>query len=332
MHILITGAAGMIGRKLLERLVRDGGLGGKPITRVTLQDVAPAAAPDGATFVSDAIVSDFAKPGEAARLVAERPDLIFHLAAIVSGDAEADFDKGYRINLDGTRQLFEAIRANGAAYVPRLVFTSSAAVFGTPLPETIDDEFLSAPLSSYGTQKAIGELLLSDYTRRGFLDGVGLRFPTICVRPGKANKAASSFFSDIIREPLNGQVAVLPVADTVRHWMTSPRSAINFLIRAATMDLGTLGSRRNLNMPGLSVTVAEQVAALRRVAGDHAVSLIRAEPDPMITRIVNSWPQRFDTKRALEAGFRSEQSFDEILKAYLEDEFRQRPGLGGASL
>jgi len=326
MHILITGAAGMIGRKLLERLVHDGGLGGKAITRVTLQDVVPAAAPDGATFVSDAIVSDFAQPGEAARLVAERPDLIFHLAAIVSADAEADFDKGYRINLDGTRQLFEAIRANGATYVPRLVFTSSSAVFGTPLPETIDDEFLSAPLSSYGTQKAICELLLSDYTRRGVFDGVGLRFPTICVRPGKANKAASSFFSGIIREPLNGQEAVLPVAETVRHWMTSPRSAINFLVRAASMDLSTLGPRRNLNMPGLSTTVAEQIAALRRAAGEHTVSLIRAEPDPMIMRIVDSWPQRFDAKCALEAGFRSEQSFDEILRVYLEDEFRQPPG------
>ena len=320
MHILITGAAGMIGRKLLERLVRDGGLGGKPVTHVTLQDLFAATIPAAATFSADVVVSDFTAAGEAARLVANRPDVIFHLAAVVSADAEADFDKGYRVNLDGMRQLLEAIRATGTPYQPRLVFTSGGAVFGTPLPDPIGDEFLAAPLSSYGTQKAICELLLSDFTRRGFLDGVGLRFPTICVRPGKANKAASSFFSGIIREPLNGQEAILPVSTTVRHWMTSPRSAIHFLVHAATMDLAMLGSRRNLNMPGLSVTVAEQIEALRRVGGEAAVRLIRSEPDPAIIRIVDSWPQRFDTQRALAAGFRSEQSFDEILQVYMEDE------------
>lgn len=324
MRILITGAAGMIGRKLLERLVRDGGLGERSISRVTLQDVVRAEIPAGASFDVDVIASDFAEPGEAGHLVKERPDLIFHLAAIVSADAEADFDKGYRVNLDGTRQLLEAIRTVGSSYKPRLIFTSGGAVFGTPLPDPIGDDFLAAPLSSYGTQKAICELLLADYTRRGFLDGVGLRFPTICVRPGRANKAASGFFSGIIREPLNGQEAILPVALTVRHWMTSPRSAINFLIRAAAMDLAILGPRRSLNMPGLSVTVAEQIEALRRVGGDEAVRLIRAEPDPMIIRIVDSWPQRFDTKRALDAGFASEETFDEILQVYLDDELSQR--------
>jgi nucleoside-diphosphate-sugar epimerase len=320
MHILITGAAGMIGRKLLDRLAHDGSLGGRRIRHVTVQDAVPAKAPAGAQFSSDVLVSDFADPGEAARLVENQPDLIIHLAAIVSADAEADFDKGYRINLDGTRLLLEAIRAAGAGYVPRFIFTSGGAVFGTPLPDAIGDDFLSAPLSSYGTQKAICELLLSDYTRRGFIDGIGLRFPTICVRPGTANKAASSFFSSIIREPLNGQEAILPVSETVRHWMTSPRSAINFLVRAASMDLAILGPRRNLNMPGLSVTVAEQIEALRRIAGNDAVDLIRHEPDPIIIRIVDSWPQRFDTKRAHEAGFSSEQSFDEILQVHLDDE------------
>jgi len=259
MHILITGAAGMIGRKLLERLVRDGRLGGKPVSHVTLQDLFTATVPAGAVYTADVIVSDFTEAGEAVRLVANRPDVVFHLAAVVSGDAEADFDKGYRVNLDGMRQLLEAIRAIGAPCKPRFVFASGGAVFGTPLPDPIDDEFMAAPLSSYGTQKAICELLLSDYTRRGFIDGVGLRFPTICVRPGKANKAASGFFSGIIREPLNGREAILPVATTVRHWMTSPRSAINFLVHAADMDLATLGNRRNLNMPGLRVTVAEQI-------------------------------------------------------------------------
>lgn len=324
MRVLVTGAAGMIGRKLLERIVRDGGLGGAAVSHVTLQDVVRAEAPAGAGFETDIVASDFAQPGEAERLVAGRPDLIFHLAAIVSADAELNFELGYRINLDGTRQLLEAIRLAGNGYRPRFVFTSGGAVFGTPLPEAIGDEFLAAPLSSYGTQKAMCELLLSDYTRRGFVDGIGLRFPTICVRPGKANKAASGFFSGIIREPLNGQEAVLPVAPSVRHWMTSPRSAINFLVHAATMDLGTLDPRRNLNMPGLSVTVEEQIEALRRVAGDKAVGLIRREPDPLIIRIVDSWPQRFDTRRALAAGFTAESTFDAILAAYLEDDLPQR--------
>ena len=320
MKILITGAAGMIGRKLLQRIVRDGGLGGRPVDHATLQDIVAADVPAGATFPCDVVASDFADAGEASRLVVGRPDLIVHLAAIVSADAEANFDLGYRINLDGTRQLLEAIRAVGGGYAPRFVFTSGGAVFGTPLPDPIGDTFVSAPLSSYGTQKAIAELLLADYTRRGFIDGIGLRFPTICVRPGRANKAASGFFSGIIREPLNGEVAILPVATTVRHWMTSPRSAIDFLVRAATMDLTSLGHRRSLNMPGVSVTVEEQIEALRRAAGEEAVALIRPQPDAMIMRIVDSWPQRFDTQRAEAAGFRSEANFDQILAVYLEDE------------
>ena len=187
----------------------------------------------------------------------------------MSGEAEADFDKGYRINLDGTRQLFEAIRKVGDGYRPRVVFTSSIAVFGAPFPEAIGDEFFTTPLTSYGTQKAIGELLLADYTRRGFFDGIGIRLPTICVRPGKPNKAASGFFSGIIREPLAGQEAVLPVPEDVRHWHASPRSAVGFLIHAATIDTAPAsGTRRNLTMPGLSATVGEQIEALRRVAGD----------------------------------------------------------------
>src|SRR5579871_6047361 len=197
MHVLITGAAGMIGRKLLARFVADKGLGGVPIASVILHDEVAAEPPAAAPLATKILVSDFAAPGEAERLIAGRPDLIVHLAAIVSADAEANFDKGYRINLDGTRQLLEAIRTAGEGYRPRFVFTSGGAVFGQPLPDPISDDFLSAPLSSYGTQKAICELLIADYTRRGFIDGVGLRFPTICVRPGKANKAASSFFSSI---------------------------------------------------------------------------------------------------------------------------------------
>ena len=320
MHILIFGAAGMVGRKLTERLAKDGGLGGRAIAKATLHDVVEPQAPANAPFEVRTVSSDFAEPGEAEKLVAERPDVIFHLAAIVSGEAEADFDKGYRINLDGTRHLFDAVRAIGDGYRPRVVFTSSIAVFGAPFPDAIGDEFLTAPLTSYGTQKAVGELLLADYTRRGFFDGVGIRLPTICVRPGRPNKAASGFFSNIIREPLNGQEAVLPVAEDVRHWHASPRSAVGFLLHAAAIDGAKLGARRNLSMPGVSVTVGEQIAALRKVAGEGVAARIRREPDPTIIGIVAGWPRNFDARRAESLGFQAEKSFDDIIRAHIEDE------------
>lgn len=326
MHILIIGAAGMVGRKLTERLVRDGALGGKTITRATLHDIVEPPVPAGAPFAVKTLASDFSQPGEAEKLVAERPDVIFHLAAIVSGEAEADFDKGYRINLDGTRYLFDAVRAI-EGYVPRLVFTSSIAVFGAPFPDAIGDEFFTTPLTSYGAQKAIGELLLADYTRRGFFDGIGIRLPTICVRPGKPNKAASGFFSNIIREPLSGIEAVLPVGEDVRHWHASPRSAVGFLIHAATIEGEKVGPRRNLTMPGLSVTVGEQLEALRRIAGDKGVALVRHEPDPGIMKIVAGWPRNFDASRALSLGFKAEASFDDIIRVHIEDELGGKLGV-----
>ena len=259
----------MVGRKLTERLLRDGRLGSP---RHHADDAAGrrgAGQTPNAGFPVDTVTCDFAVPGAAEKLVADRPDVIFHLAAIVSGEAELDFDKGYRINLDGTRMLLDAIRLIGGGYKPRVVFTSSIAVFGAPFPEAIGDEFFQTPLLSYGTQKAIGELLLADYSRRGFMDGIGIRLPTICIRPGLPNKAASGFFSNILREPLAGQEAVLPVSEDVRHWHASPRSAVGFLIHAATMDTAAAGARRNLTMPGLSATVGEEIAALKRVAGDR---------------------------------------------------------------
>jgi len=321
MHILVLGGAGMVGRKFIERLARDGGLGGKPVDKVTAQDVVAATAPRPCPFAFEAVVSDLSLPGEAEKLLASRPEIIIHLAAVVSGEAEADFDKGYRINLDGTRHLFEAIR-HIEGYAPRLVFTSSVAVFGAPFHDKIEDEFFTTPLTSYGTQKAIGELLLSDYSRRGFFDGVGIRLPTICVRPGTPNKAASGFFSNIIREPLNGIEAVLPVSDQVRHWHASPRSAVGFLIQAATMDTAAIGPRRNLTMPGYSATVAEQIESLRRIAGEGVVARIRREIDPVIDGIVAGWPRNFDPQRALALGFRAETSFDEIIRVHIEDELR----------
>jgi nucleoside-diphosphate-sugar epimerase len=326
-HILILGAAGMVGRKLTERLVKGAQLAGQSISKATLVDVVEPALPVAAPFPTRAMARDIANPEAIAALVGDQPDIIFHLAAIVSGEAEANFEKGYTINLDGTRYLLEAIRhrhLQNAGYRPRLVFTSSIAVFGAPFHEKIDDEFFHQPLTSYGTQKAIDELLLSDFTRKGFVDGIGIRLPTICVRPGAPNAAASGFFSNIIREPLVGREAVLPVSEDVMHWHASPRSAVGFLIRAATIEGEAVGPRRNLTMPGLAVTVAEQIAALRRVAGDQTVALIRRKPDPVIAKIVSGWPRNFDPKRALALGFIAETSFDQIIRAHIDDELGGR--------
>ena len=320
MHIFITGAAGMIGRKLTARLVADGALNGRPIDKLTLLDVTAPATPDKFSGAAETVAGDIADPASVRKLVATRPDVIFHLAAVVSAEAELDFDKGMRINLDGSRALLDAVRVIGDGYCPRLVFTSSIAVFGAPFPDAIADDFHLTPLTSYGTQKAAIELLLSDYTRRGFLSGIGIRLPSIVVRPGKPNKAASGFFSSIIREPLAGQEAVLPVEDTVLHWHASPRTAAGFLIHAAGLDATKLGPRINLTMPGVCCTVAEQIAALRRIAGDKVAGRIRREPDPLIARIVAGWPSRFDPQRALALGFRGDASFDAIIRVHIEDE------------
>ncbi|MDP8995503.1 MAG: SDR family oxidoreductase [Pseudomonadota bacterium] len=341
MRVLITGAAGMIGRKLVARLQADGKLNGKTITALHLHDISdptpviPAQAgiqlPANASGQSKldprlrgddelkvmSHTSDLAGEGAAAKLVATKPDVIFHLAGVVSGEAEANFELGYRVNLDGTRQLFEALRH--AQISPRVVFTSSIAVFGAPLPDVIPDDFHLTPLTSYGTQKMMSEALLADYTRRGFFDGIGLRLPTICVRPGKPNKAASGFFSSIIREPLAGLAAILPVPRDVVHTHASPRSAVNFLIHAAGLDGGAIGPRRNITMPGVGVSVQEQIDTLGRVAGSKVVSLIEERPDAAIWAIVKNWPTRVDAKRARDLGFVVERNFDEIIQAHIED-------------
>ncbi len=322
MKILIIGGAGMVGRKLAERLAKDGTLGGKEVSDLTLYDVVAAQKPAGAKFPVHIKTGDLPAAGETDKLVAGKPDVIFHLAAIVSGEAEQEFDKGYRINLVGTQNLLESIRNTYSAdkMKPRLVFTSSIAVFGAPFPDKIGDEFFSTPLTSYGTQKAIGELLVSDYTRKGMLDGISIRLPTICVRPGAPNKAASGFFSNIMREPLAGKEAVLPVGEDVLHWHASPRAAVGFLQHAATIDGAKLGARRALSMPGLPATVGEQIAALRKVAGENVVKRIRREPDPFIMGIVQGWPRNFETKRALALGFKSESTFEEIIRVHIDDE------------
>jgi D-erythronate 2-dehydrogenase len=318
MKVLVTGAAGMLGRKFCEKLAKSEILAGKRVSLLTMTDVVTPPSLAQAPFEADSLVCDLSTPSVAENLVANRPDIIFHMAAIVSGEAEADFEKGYRVNLSATQHLFEALRKAG--YRPRLVFTSSIAVFGAPFPGIIGDEFFNTPLTSYGTQKAICELLLADYTRRGFFDGIGLRLPTICVRPGRPNRAASGFFSNIIREPLKGKEAVLPVSDDVRHWFASPRSAVAFLFRAAEIDGALVGARRNLTMPGLSATVAEMIESLQRVAGSDRARLIRREPDQVIMRLVEGWPGKFDASRALSLGFVSEKNFDEIIRAHIQDE------------
>jgi nucleoside-diphosphate-sugar epimerase len=315
MHILITGAAGMLGRKLTKRLIENGSLRGMAIDRIDLIDIVDS--PIDAT-VCRSRIADLTQPGVAADVLTPMPDVILHLAGVVSGEAEANFDKGMAVNLDGTRALFDALRvAEGS---PRVVFTSSIAVFGAPFPDPIPDDFHLTPLTSYGTQKMVGEALLSDYSRRGFFDGVGIRLPTITVRPGAPNAAASGFFSGIIREPLAGIQAGLPVSREVRHSHASPRTAINYMLHAAELDSATLGTRRNLTMPGVSVTVGEQIDALGRVAGPDAVALIVEAADPAVAEIVAGWPERFDTRRALDLGFSPDKSYDDIIGVYIEDE------------
>jgi nucleoside-diphosphate-sugar epimerase len=323
MKILMTGAGGMIGRKLVERLARDKTLNGQTIASMTLVDVVDSPLP--ADIPAKAIVADFSEKGVAATLVQERPDVIFHLAAIVSGEAEADFEKGYKINFNGSWALLEAVRLESqqGGYKPRFVFASSMAVYGPPFPDPIPDDIALTPTTSYGVQKAMTELMLADYSRKGFLDGIGIRLPTICIRPGKPNKAASGFFSGILREPLNGMDATLPVSESVRHWFASPRAAVAFFITAAGADTSKLGVHRSMIMPGVSATVGEEIAALRRAAGEDAVARIKKVDDPFVADIVKGWAGNFTAAQAKSLGFKAETDFDQIIKVYQEDEMGQ---------
>ena len=324
MNVLITGAAGFLGMRLARRLLALGELTDRhgqrrPIARLTLLDVIT---PQDFAGSDDSrvrtVLGDLRDPGLLASCFAAGVDAVFHLAAIVSGQAEAEFDLGMGINLDASRQLLEACRALGTQ--PKVVFTSSVAVYGGTLPDVVQDDTALNPQSSYGTQKAISELLLGDYSRRGFVDGRVLRLPTISVRPGKPNKAASGFASGIIREPLQGQPAICPVPATSRLWLLSPRKAIESLLVGHELDGAALGKNRIINLPGLSVTVQEMLAALGRVAGTHVPERVLWQRDPAIEQIVCSWPAAWDTQRARALGFRGDKDFDSVIQAFIADE------------
>ena len=320
MKILIIGAGGMVGRKLVNQILQS------EFSSVIPSDVYlfDHEFPIQADKPVNRIKGDLRDPNQIEKLANKQFDVIFHLAAIVSGEAESDFDKGWQVNLFSMWHLLDALKQEHInslqKYVPRIVFTSSIAVFGAPYPEKIGDEFLCAPQTSYGAQKASVELLISDFTRKGYVNGISLRLPTICVRPGPANKAASSFFSNIIREPLNNKKAYLPVDTEVRHWHASPRSAANFLLHAITIDTNSFDNHRPLNLPGVSCTVEEQIEALRKIAGQKVIDLIIPKPDPFIKKMVSGWPQNFETTRALKAGFSAEKNFEQIIETYISDD------------
>lgn len=321
MKVLVTGGAGFLGQRLARELLERGSLKdmrGKPqaITELVLLDIVRAS--DFGDSRVRAEVGDIAERAVLERVIDDRTSAIFHLAAIVSGQAEADFDLGMRINLDASRLLLEVCRQRG--HKPRVLFTSSVAVYGGELPDVVRDDTALNPQSSYGAQKAIAEFLLNDYARRGFVDGCVVRLPTISVRPGKPNAAASSFASGIIREPLNGEMAVCPVTGSTRLWLLSPRKAIENLIAAVELDTALLGNKRALNLPGISVSVEEMVAALREVAGEEATRRIAWEPDARVEKIVGSWPGRWDTSRAESFGLTGERSFADVIRSYMADE------------
>ncbi|AIO68697.1 D-erythronate dehydrogenase [Burkholderia oklahomensis] len=323
MKVLITGGAGFLGQRLAKQLLARGELAGpngapERIDALVLLDVVKSN--DFGDPRVTTIVGDIADRAVLDSAIDAHTRAIFHLAAIVSGQAEADFDLGMRINLDASRLLLDVCRARG--HRPRVVFTSSVAVYGGALPDVVQDDTALDPQSSYGAQKAIAERLLSDYARRGFVDGRVLRLPTISVRPGRPNAAASSFASGIIREPLNGEEAVCPVPGDTRLWLLSPRRAIEALIAGCELDGAKLGNRRVINLPGISVTVDEMIDALREVAGADAVKLIRRAEDERVVKIVGSWPGRWDTSRAEALGLKGDASFVDVIRGYIDDDRR----------
>ena len=319
MRVAITGGGGFLGQMLARALLARGGLAVEPGAKTSLAELVlldrvfpENRIDDGRIKYASGDVGDAAL---LTRVFAPKTDAIFHLAAVVSAGAEADFDLGYRVNLEAARLTFEACRRQPAP--PRLVFTSSVAAFGGELPEVVVDTTAATPQSSYGTQKVIGELLVADYTRKGWLDGRTVRLPTIVVRPGKPNRAASGFMSGILREPLNGEPAICPVAPATRMWILSPERAVDSLIRAIELPAAAWGWNRTLNAPGITVSVAEALAALAKLAGTETAARVRFERDAAIEKIVLGWPARFTTARAVQLGFKGDADIDEVISAHL---------------
>jgi nucleoside-diphosphate-sugar epimerase len=318
MQITILGGGGFLGQKLARRLARDGALDGRPITGLTLFDLQPPAQPD-APFPVKVLGGDVADPTQVAAAIPPGTDVVVHLAAVVSAQAEADFDLGMRVNLQGTLAVLAACRALPKA--PRVVFTSSVASFGGGQDARLEDDARQLPGNSYGAQKAIGELLLQDASRKGFLDAVSLRLPTVIIRPGRPNKAASSFVSAILREPLLGLETPLPVPEEFAVWICSPRRAVEWFLHAMAMNTASLGLDRGINPPGRSATVGKMLSALETVAGPAARRLVRPAPDPAIEAIVGGWPGSFTAERARKLlGFSEQESLEEIVQAFIEDD------------
>ncbi|MBW8268763.1 NAD-dependent epimerase/dehydratase family protein [Caldovatus sp. SYSU G05006] len=317
MRITILGGNGFLGRKLAARLARDGVLGGRPIAALTLFDLAEPA-PLPAPFPVRRQAGDVADPAAVAAAIPPGTDVVFHLAAVVSAQAEADYDLGLRVNLHGTLAVLQACRALGTC--PRVVFTSSVASFSGGQEAVLPDDARQLPANSYGAQKAIGELLLQDASRRRFLDAVNLRLPTVMVRPGRPNRAASSFVSAIIREPLLGLETECPVPESFAVWICSPRSAIAWFLHAATMDTAPLGLDRGINPPGRSATVAKMLQALEEVAGAEARARVRFVPDPEIQAIVADWPAAFEADRARRLGFAEQEPLEELVRAFIAED------------
>ncbi len=313
MKILITGGGGFIGSQLAAALKKK-----HPEAKITLLDMA---FPPGLEREFTCMAGDMASPEVIARALGNDTDSIFHLAAVVSGGAEADFDLGYRVNLDGTRSLLEACRK--LARPPKFVFASSVAAFGGKLPDVLDDSTTPTPQTSYGAQKVISEYLIADFTRKGMIDGRSMRLPTIVVRPGKPNLAASSFASGIIREPLNGVVSECPVPDTTGVWILSPKRVVEAFIHAHDLPGSAWPSSRVVNLPGITLTVREMIDAMGRVAGVEPVGRVKFVPDARIQGIVKTWPVRFRTERALEMGFKADADFESAVRDYLGTE---KPG------
>ncbi len=323
MKIAITGAAGFIGQKLVQQFLAHPVVatptGEQTVTELRLFDVAQPPLPSQRGEVSvHCQTGDITNTADLNALFAGSVDAVIHLAAVVSSAAEADLDLGLRVNLDGTRAVLEACRELPTP--PLFLFASSVAVYGGDLPEVVQDDTALTPQSSYGAQKVIGEQLINDFSRRGVIDGRVLRLPTIAVRPGRPNAAASSFASSIIREPLQGEEALLPVPEELAVYLLSPRGVVRNLVHALSIPGEQLGASRSLMLPGISVTVAQMLAALERAGGAEARARVRAEPDPRIEAIVGSWPAQFATDKAHRLGFTADADMDEIVTAFIEDD------------